>query len=652
MCGIVGIASVAPHPGGGSIDRALDAIAHRGPDDSGVYRSPSTGVVLGNRRLSIIDLSAAGHMPMGNEDGTVWVTYNGEVYNAPQLRRDLEARGHVFRSDADTEVLVHGFEEWGSDLPGRLNGMFAFAAWDEKARRLLVARDHLGIKPLYYREHAGTLAFASEAKSLYELDGQRPELNVAALPKYLTYLWTPAPETLVKGVVKLRPGHLMEWSGGAPTVRQYWDLDLRPDRSMSPAEHIESLRAALHDSVRRQLRSDVPVGLLLSGGLDSTGLLALASKERTEPIDCFTIAFRAEDAVLEQCPDEHLYARRAAEHYGARYHETVLAPHVAELLPRLLWHLDEPIADPAAINTYLISEAARRDVTVLLTGQGSDELFAGYRLHQVLHVADRYPWLGSRTVGPAINAFGRGVAWAGGKVPGLSRGLGMGVQRVLGDIVAAAAADPRSQTTGLRAYYDEVGITGLLTDDALALMTESRSARHDEYYDTVASADAVSRAVYLDAKTILPELNLAYCDKMSMAASVESRVPFLDLEVVRAAAALPPELKIHGRTRKYALREALRPDLPAWVLDRRKVGFGAPIRQWLRTDLAEMVGDLLSEDTVRRRGVLRPEAVARMIRENQSGEADHAFRLWALLTLEVWQRSVLEGGHGPGDGAV
>lgn len=652
MCGIVGIASVGPAIDSESMGRALSAIAHRGPNDSGIYTSPTTGVVLGNRRLSVIDLSEAGHMPMTNEDGSVWVTYNGEVYNAPQLRSELESRGHVFRSGADTEVLVHGFEEWGSGLPGRLNGMFAFAAWDECSRRLLVARDHLGIKPLYYREHAGVLSFASEAKSLYEFDAGARELNVAALPKYLTYLWTPAPETLVKGVMKLRPGHLMEWKDGATSIRQYWDLDLRPDHEMSPSEHIEALRAALRDSVRRQLRSDVPVGLLLSGGLDSTGLLALASKERTEPIDCFTIAFRPEDAVLEQCPDEHLYARRAAEHYGARYHETVLAPHVAELLPSLLWHMDEPIADPAAINTYLISEAARHDVTVLLTGQGSDELFGGYRLHQTLHLADRHPWLGGRAVSSALNAFGNGVAWAGGKIPGLSRGLGMGVQRVLGDIVAAAAVDARSQAAGLRAYYDDAGIADLLTDDALALMTESRSARQDEYYEAVASADAVSRAVYLDAKLILPELNLAYCDKMSMAASVESRVPFLDLEVVRVAAALPSDLKIRGRTRKYALREALRPDVPDWVLARRKAGFGAPIRQWLRTDLAEMVGDLLSEDTVRRRGVLRPEAVTRMIRENRSGEADHAFRLWALLTLEVWQRSVLEGGHGPDSGTV
>lgn len=647
MCGIVGLASLSPGAAGAFVDRALEAIAHRGPNDSGVYSSPSTGVVLGNRRLSIIDLSAAGHMPMGNEDGSVWVTYNGEVYNAPALRAELESRGHVFASRADTEVLVHGFEEWGDGLPGRLNGMFAFAAWNERTGTLLVARDHLGIKPLYYRLDGDTLVFASEAKSLYQTGLAGRALNVAALPKYLTYLWTPAPETLIEGVLKLRPGHLIEWNAGATSMRQYWDFELRPDNDLSSAEHIEALRTAVHDSVRRQLRSDVPVGILLSGGLDSTGLLALAAKERSEPVDCFTIAFRAEDAVLEQCPDEHLYARRAAAHYGARYHETIVAPDVADLLPKLLWHMDEPLADPAAINTYLISEAARELVTVLLTGQGADELFGGYRLHQILHVADRHPWLGGPVAGPVLRGIGSASAWAGGKVPGMSKGLGLGVQRVLDDIVAAGAADPRERAAGLRAYYDAAGIDALLSADAQAHVVESRSARQYEYFERVASLDAVSQASYLDTKLFLPELNLAYCDKMSMAASIESRVPYLDLAVVSVAAAMPSDLKVHGRTRKYALRQALAPDLPEWVLARRKAGFGAPIRQWLKTDLAEMLGDLLSEETIRRRGVFQPEAVTRMIRENQSGEADHAFRLWALLTLEIWQRSVLEGDRHP-----
>lgn len=643
MCGIVGLASVEPRAEHAFIGPALAAIAHRGPDDSGTYSSPGTGVVLGNRRLAIIDLSAAGHMPMGNEDGTVWVTYNGEIYNALALRAELESRGHVFRSNADTEVLVHGFEEWGSALPERLNGMFAFAAWNERTRELLVARDHLGIKPLYYREDAGVLVFASEAKSLFAEGLTGRSLNVAALPKYLTYLWTPAPETLIEGVLKLPPGHLIEWKNGVSSIRPYWDFRLRPDLARSEDEHIEVLREALRDSVRRQLRSDVPVGLLLSGGLDSTGLLALVAAERTEPVDCFTIAFRAEDAVLEQCPDEHLYARRAAEHFGARYHETIVAPHVAELLPKLLWHLDEPIADPAAINTYLISEAARELVTVLLTGQGADELFGGYRLHQIMHIAEQHPWLGGAAGAPLLRAIGSTAAWSGGKVPGLSRGLGLGVQRVLADVSAAAATDARGRAAGMRAYYDDAGIAALLTDDALAHVVEPRSARQYEHYERVSSAEAINQASYLDAKLILPELNLAYCDKMSMAASVESRVPYLDLAVVNVAAALPANLKVHGRVRKYALRRALAPDLPAWVLARRKAGFGAPIRQWLKTDLAGMVDDLLSPDTVRRRGLFRPEAVTRMIEEDRSGEADHAFRLWTLLTLEIWQRSVLEG---------
>lgn len=630
---------------------ALRAIEHRGPDDCGTYASPSTGVVLGNRRLAIIDLSSAGHMPMGNEDGSVWVTYNGEIYNAPALRAELEARGHAFASNADTEVLVHGFEEWGSGLPLRLNGMFAFAAWNERTGELLIARDHLGIKPLYYREDAGALVFASEAKSLFAEGLAGQSLNVAALPKYLTYLWTPAPETLIEGVLKLPPGHLIEWRNGVTSIREYWDLKLEPNVTLREHEHIEALRDALEDSVRRQLRSDVPVGLLLSGGLDSTGLLALVARERTEPVDCFTIAFRTQDAVLEQCPDEHRYARRAAEHYGARYHETIVAPHVADLLPKLLWHLDEPIADPAAINTYLISEAARELVTVLLTGQGADELFGGYRVHQLLQLAERHPWLGSAASAGALRAIGNAGAWAGGKVPGISRGLGMGGQRVLAELAALAEADPRVRAAGMRAHYTSAALDNLLADDAKAHITEGATARHLERLARVASQGAVSQASYLDTKIFLPELNLAYCDKMSMAASIESRVPYLDLAVVEAALAMPPGLKIHGRTRKYALRCALDADLPDWVLARRKAGFGAPIRQWLKTDLAAMVDDLLSEETVRKRGVFRPEAVTRMIQEDRSGVADHAFRLWALLTLELWQRSVLEGDPGQRRGA-
>lgn len=630
----------------------LDVITHRGPDDRGTYVSPCGFAFLGNTRLKILDLSAAGHMPMTNEDRTVWVTYNGEIYNYASLRRELEARGHVFTSTADTEVVVHGYEEWGIGLLTRLNGMFAFAVWDESRGSLLLARDHLGIKPLYYAVCSDSVYFASECKSIIASGALVPELNLAALPKYLGFLWTPAPETMLEGVLKLPPGHYLEWSHGEVRTNAYWDLDLTDTRDAPLEEHAALLRAALVDSVERQLRSDVPVGILLSGGLDSTGLLSLALQQTGEPIDCYTIAFREQDAAWEQCPDDALYARRVAQHYGVPYHEIVSEPRHTELLPRLMWHMDEPIADPAAINTYLICEAAREQVTVLLSGQGADELFAGYRVHTMHLAAERYGWLRFQPALSAMKACGAIAGHLGGHVPGISPGMGLAVQRTLGRVAESASKDRKERALGLRSYYGETELGQLLTPEALSASHESYMARHAEYYERVAELDPVSQALYLDTKLFLPELNLAYCDKMSMAASVETRVPYLDMEVVEVARRIPSGLKARGLSRKIVLRHALRNDVPEWVSTRRKAGFGSPIRGWLRTELTDLVDDLLSEETVRRRGLFRPETVRKMVSEHRVGDADHTYRIWALLTLESWQRSVVDGQYVPTGGSI
>jgi asparagine synthase (glutamine-hydrolysing) len=641
VCGIAGMSAPASAD---VLERMAATFAHRGPDDEGVHVGRDGLAGLACRRLSILDLSRAGHMPMVSADGKVAVAQNGEIYNFRELRRGLERAGHTFRSRSDTEVLLHGYEEWGDGLPDRLNGIFAFAVWDESEQRLFLARDRFGVKPLYYWvSDQGQLFFASEAKALFAAGFEVTGVEPAALHRFLSFLWVPGPATMFPGVRKLEPGHWAAWRDGTLDIQEYWRPRFAP-RSMPISDAAAELREILQSAVVRQLVADVPVGILLSGGLDSTALAALATCATGAPVRCYTIAFRRADTRLEQSADDARFASMAARTYGAELNEIEVAPDIVDLLPKVVWQLDEPLADPAAIVTYLISEAARKEVTVLLSGQGADEVFAGYRVQGMPFWAERLALL------PPAARRGiaeRAVALLPGfkdRVPGVNPGFVLAVHRYLDKMLGGVDLPLEDRYVRYRSYYSDDELRALYSPALRAtLADEIAGSEHLDHFADVPDDDLLNRILYVDWKTFLPELNLAYCDKMSMAASIETRVPYLDNQVVDFMLGVPPDLKLHGFTSKYVLREAMKDLVPPAILRRRKAGFGAPIRTWLRRDLREMVDDLLSAGTVSRRGYFDPVAVRRLIDDDREGRADNTYRIWALVTLELWQQIFMEG---------
>ena len=647
MCGISGMAGVADS----EVLKAMNAVQrHRGPDDSGIWMSPDASIGLAADRLSIIDLTDAGHMPMVNDAGDVSLVYNGETSNFIELRHDLEGLGHVFRSRSDTEVLLHGYEQWGIDLFRRLNGMFAVAIADlrpvAKGRpaELILARDRFGIKPLYYWQSGGRMVFASEVKAMLCSPQVRVSPNLRVLPQYLSFLYVPGPETMFDGVLKLPPAHVLRWTGGEPRVEPYWELTYQPG-SDGDEDLAAQLRAALDRAVRRNLISDVPVGLFLSGGLDSSTIAALAAAA-SGSLDAYSIRFRTADASLEQSADDIVYARSVAKRFGARLHEIELSPEVAFLLPKVVYHLDEPVADPAAIATYLICQSAKDDLKVLLSGQGADEIFAGYRTYWLATLG---PWLqnvpasvADRGLKPAVSSLS-----ALGRLPGISPGLALAARRYLLRALDGAGRSPAEQFIGQHRYFSDSNLGALLSPDVAALCSDSNADEaHLRHFQARADDDRLNRMLYVDARTFLPDLNLTYSDKLSSANSVELRVPFLDNEVVELMARVPPRLKLRGLKSKYLLKEAVRGLVPDDVIRRRKAGFGAPIRSWLRHDLREMVDDLLGEQGVQRRGYFEPETIRSIVEADRTGQADNTYRIWALLTLEVWHQGV-RGQHKP-----
>lgn len=642
MCGICGSAGFTDR---NLLVRMVSLMAHRGPDDQGVFISSDRMFGLGNCRLSIIDLSAAGHMPMSNEDDTVWVTYNGEVYNFSSLRGELEALGHRFRSRTDSEVLVHGYEQWGLDMLMRLNGMFSLALLDRRQRpaKLLLARDRFGIKPLYYTTFNNRLIFASEIKSILSSPDVSRELDLISLHRYLAFLWVPGPETMFKNIYKLPPAHYLAWCDGKCSIRSYWDLHFDPMVADGNKDLAAELREVFHAAVERHMISDVPLGVFLSGGLDSSAITALASQISTEPLKTYTIAYRPEDSALEQSDEDALVARAVSKKFNTQHHEILVTPHIADLLPHVIWHLDEPVADPAAISTYLICQRARPDVKVLLSGQGGDEIFAGYTVHmaqRLARVLQRIP----RPLrnGPISSLLGL-LLTLKDRIPGVKPGVLLALHRNLSKVLACADLPPELQYVFLRAYYTDLQQLALYSSDLRAVLSSTVAGeRHLSYFAKVADKSFINRMLYVDLKTFLPELNLTYSDKLSSAASVEVRVPFLDNEVVDYMARVPADLKIRRTTRKYLLRQAMKGVVPPKVIQRRKAGFGAPVRTWLRRDLRAMVDDLLSDSTIRGRGYLEPSAVRALIARDREGQEDSTLRIWALLTLELWQRAFID----------
>jgi asparagine synthase (glutamine-hydrolysing) len=642
MCGICGTAGFAQHE---MLECMTDLMTHRGPDDRGVFVSSDRMFGLGNRRLSIIDLTSAGHMPMSNEGKTIWISYNGEIYNFPALRTQLEGLGHQFRSHTDSEVLVHGYEQWGLGLLTRINGMFAFALLDLRTRpaKLFLARDRFGIKPLYYTELAGRVVFASEIKSILAVPNVTRELDIESLHRYLAFLWVPGPKTMFKNIYKLPPGHYMEWCDGRFSIRRYWDLRFEPRRVKNERELAAELRDVLRCSVERQLISDVPLGVFLSGGLDSSIIAAMASKASSEPLNTYTIAYRPEDSVLEQSDEDASAAREVSRHFHTKHHEIIVSPDIAALLPKVVWHLDEPVADAAAISTYLICKAAGSKLKVLLSGQGGDEIFGGYRVYTMAALANSLEAIPKALRnGPARLALDF-IPKLKNRIPGVSPGLALATHRYLTKLLAGVDLGAEDRFAFSRSYYTDTQLLELYGPDLRrALNVVVAADRHLDHFKNVAEADFLNRMLYVDAKTFLPELNLTYSDKLSSAASVEVRVPLLDNEIVDFMSRVPAGLKLKGFETKYLMRRAVEGILPDRVLHRRKAGFGAPIRTWLRRDLKEMVDDLLSNDVLEARGHFDPQRVRQMISDDREGRTDNSYRIWALLTLELWQRTFMD----------
>jgi len=630
MCGICGTVGRADER---ELGLMTDAMAHRGPDGRGVVTfegDPPVG--LGHRRLAILDPTPAGAQPMSFAERW-WLTYNGELYNFRELRAELEAAGESFASDCDTEVLLRLFALEGPSMLDRLNGIFAFAVWDDRDKKLFLARDRLGVKPLYFTKVDGVFGFSSELRSLLPLVGGA-SLDETALADYLTLLWVPDPRTAFRGIEKLPPGHYAWVDRDGMRTQRYWDLSFAPEERPE-REWVDAVAGAVTTSVRRQMVSDVPLGAFLSGGVDSSAIVAAMSSVG-EKVSTYTIGFEREDLRHEIVPDDVVHARRIATQFGTDSTERILEPDVLELLPKAVWHLEEPVADPAAISTYLICRAARERMPVMLSGMGGDEMFAGYPrylAYRLSRALDRLPAPVLRLAGRSVSA----VAHPGR--PGRLRGP----RRNLWKFMRGADLPPLERYLSFSSYYTATELARLVTPElGAALRDYDPLARHRGYLEATSGLDELSRLLYLDAKTFLPCLNLTYTDKMSMASSVEVRVPLLDDELVALAARIPSRLKLHGTRRKYVFKKSQERVLPRSVVWRRKAGFGAPVRAWLGGDLAPMVADLLSEETVKRRGLVDPAAVRRLIAENSSGHADRTLQLYALLTLELWHQTFVD----------
>lgn len=636
MCGVAG---TYLWPGGGALTRRMTAaVAHRGPDGSGLYRHRAGPgeVHLGHRRLSIVDLSPTGAQPMVS-DGLA-LTYNGELYNAAELRTDLRALGVRFRGTSDTEVLLEAWRRWGTACLPRLRGMFAFGVFDERTGELVLVRDQLGIKPLFLVRRDGGVAFASELKALAGALGPGLTVDDTSLVASLLYYWVPDSRCMFREAEKLQPGTWLRLSPDGRSASGTW-YSLRDTAEEAAADPHggPDLHDVIAGSTRRHLTADVPVATFLSGGLDSSYLTAIAA-QHNPGIAAYTVGFRAQDARFEAMPDDLRHARSVARRYGVDLHEIEIAPDVTELLPLLAHHLDEPIGDPAAINTYLICRAAREaGVRVMLSGMGADELFGGYRKHLANTLAVRYRGLPAGLRG----AIGAGV----GRLPVASARRGYRSVRFAKRFLSFA--DLPEETAFRRSYtmYDRGDLLDLVHPD-LAGSVDEVLAEHAEVYADSALTDHVNRMCLTDARLFLPGLNLTYTDRASMAASVEVRVPFVDVEVVRAAFRIPGNRKIVGRQGKAALKRAALGTLPREIVHRPKGLFSAPLRAWMRRDLATEVREVVHEGLLVSSGLLSRDALVRLVAEDAAGREDHSKHLWHVLTLEHWYRDAVAVGAG------
>lgn len=638
MCGIAGLIAPNPEP---LARPMLDAIEHRGRDDEGVFVSDAFGAAdlktcLAHRRLSIIDVSAAGHQPFFSADRRFALTYNGEIYNYLDLKKQLAAKGYVFKTDCDTEVLINAFAEWGTDCLAKLNGMFAFAVWDEREKTLTLARDRAGIKPLYYGSVGDQIIFASEIKAILASGLIAPELDAEGFNQFLTFLWTVPPHTLFKNVYQLLPAHYLVWKDGEITIREWWDLDYsREEKNKSENYWRESVLETLERVVRMEMIADVPLGAFLSGGVDSSAIVALMTKETEQQISTYTTAISAADLNFDIIPDDVEWSRRVARILPIDYHETLLQPDLAELLPKLVRQMDAPVID-MAIPSYLISEQARTKMKVMLSGMGGDEVFAGYPRQLAMRISGLTDIIPAPVRRPLMRAVDNLLY---GGLPGkLTAPL-----RNAKKFARSAALDFENRYLGFGTYFSDQMKAKIYSDDWRAATAEFDAYRHHKkYFEKCRDASPLNRLLYVDFKTFMPALNLDTTDRTSMAANLEVRVPFLNHELVTLTERLPTEMKIKNLKRKYILKRAAESLLPKEIIWRKKAGFGAPVRSWLRGALRQMVEDLLSEATVKRRGLFDYNEIRKMIELNQMGKEDYNLQIFQLLTFEIWMREYLD----------
>lgn len=626
MCGICGAIWTDPSKAisAETLDRMTDILTHRGPDDRGVYRQNQ--VALGHRRLSILDLSSLGHQPMPNEDESVWIVFNGEIYNFEPLRQELLKQGHRFHGKSDTEVLIHLYEEYGLDMLARLNGMFAFAIWDSKRNRIFLARDRIGKKPLFYRCEPRRLIFASELKSILENGDIPREVDPVALSEYLTYQYVPHPRTIYHGIAKLPPGHFAVWENDRLEVKRYWNIDFNEedDSQLTFGEWSEQFRALVTDAVKIRLRSDVPLGAFLSGGIDSSITAGIMQQESSQQIRTFSIGFAQKEY------DETAYAKQAAEQFGTKHQKFIVSPDIEDILPKLVWHYDEPFADSSAIPTWYLCQATRQEVTVALSGDGGDELFAGYDRYRAMQLADRvngFPvWLRRLLAGPV-----RGL------IPASTRQRSF--LRRIKRFMEALAMEPMERYLQWIAIFNRQRSTDLYTSEFAETIRDANPLQFLLDGETrCINRDSLTRISLVDMQTYLPCDIMTKVDIASMAHSLECRAPLLDYRIAEWASKLPIRHKIQGSQGKMILRKTFENLLPNDIQTRPKMGFGVPIDHWFRGPLREMVHDLLLDSRALERGFFRKKTITKLLDNHFSNRFDHAYRIWALVVLELWFR--------------
>ena len=627
MCGICGKLefSQGAKVSVGLIKAMADTIIHRGPDDEGFYVSGQIG--LGFRRLSIIDLSG-GHQPLSNEDGSLRVIFNGEIYNYRELRDRLLKKGHIFKTNTDTEVLVHLYEEHGEGLLRYLRGMYAFALWDEKSKSLMLARDRVGIKPIYYHLSPHSLIFASEIKAILADPTVQPEINTAVIDRFFSFYYVPGEETLLKGICKLAPGHYMVVNQAQAQIRQYWDLqfpDQTGDRNLKTAE--EELLNLLDETVRLHMISDVPVGFLLSGGVDSTAMLRLATGKTDQSISSYTVGF-SEPGVTDERP----YARQAASACGSEHHEiTITSKEFSDFLPQYMWHMEEPFCEPPAVALYYVSKFARQFVTVLISGEGGDEAFAGYQNYRNLLWLERFKNL----PGPFRQIFFGALSG----IERLTHSDKLGYYSTLANVPFDSYYYNR--TFGPTALFNCQSTAPYSKEFAEHVSKQTSFSPVNKYLQKTAGEDLLSRMLYVDTKTWLPGDLLLKADKITMANSLELRVPLLDHKVLEFAAALPSNFKVRGCTTKYILKKTLGGLVPKEILNRRKTGFPVPYELWLRTELKDWVHQVLSDQRTVERGYFEKSQIESLVAKNQQ-EGGFSKEIFCLITLELWHRTFLD----------